>query len=126
AIELFDTGSDVLVVRDNGPGLSQELVSKILDYSSRTSTKSHYVSPTRGQLGNALKCAVAAPFVVDGTRGRVEVSSLGCRHVITVSLDQLEQRPVIEVAQQPGAIKTGTELRLHWPGGAPRSGPTKR
>ncbi len=64
-------------VQDNGPGLPATTLEKSLDYTVRVSDKSHYVSPTCGQLGNALKCVWAAPFVVDGEHGRVEVVTGG-------------------------------------------------
>src|SRR5947209_2276153 len=57
---------DALGVQDNGPGLPVSILEHSLDYSIRVSDKVHYVSPTRGQLGNALKCVWAAPFVISG------------------------------------------------------------
>ena len=59
---------DALTVADNGPGLPAAR------WSARSTTgagsdKAHYVSPTRGQLGNALKCLWAAPYVVHGDAG---------------------------------------------------------
>ena len=59
---------DALVISDNGPGISPEIVARSLDYTVRVSTNSRYVAPTRGQLGNALKTVWAAAFVVDGDR----------------------------------------------------------
>jgi DNA topoisomerase VI subunit B len=54
AIEVrLDEGA--LTVEDNGPGLKQSTLEGSLDYTVRVSDKSHYVSPSRGQLGNALK-----------------------------------------------------------------------
>ena len=52
---------DAFSVDDNGPGLPPETLARSLDYLVRVSDKAHYVSPTRGQLGNALKCVWAAP-----------------------------------------------------------------
>src|SRR5262245_10173729 len=66
---------DAVTVEDNGPGLPPEVIEKSLDYSVRVSDKSYYVSPSRGQLGNALKCVWAAPFVADGNSGRVKVTA---------------------------------------------------
>src|SRR5262249_24352726 len=57
-------GREFFSVADNGPGIEPEVVARALDFSSRTSSNSKYVSPTRGQLGNALKCLVAAPAVL--------------------------------------------------------------
>src|SRR5262249_28369663 len=67
-------------VRDNGPGLPESTIQRSLDYLVRVSDKANYVSPSRGQLGNALKCVWAAPFVADGEHGKVEVSTAGKTH----------------------------------------------
>jgi DNA topoisomerase VI subunit B len=86
---------DAIRVGDNGPGLPAQTLERSLDYLVYVSDKSHYVSPTRGQLGNALKCVWAAPYVVDGTHGRVEVETGGVTHQIAVTLDRIAQQPVI-------------------------------
>src|SRR3954466_9123481 len=85
--------ADALVVEDNGTGLPETIIERSLDYAVRVSTNSRYMAPTRGQLGNALKTVWAAPFVIDGSHGRVEVDVPGVRHVVDVHLDQLAQEP---------------------------------
>ena len=115
---------DALIVRDNGPGLPEAALHQALDYLIRVSDKLQYVSPTRGQLGNALKCIWAAPFVMDGEHGRVEVITGGQHHRIDVTLDRIAQQPHLELSTEPdGLVKTGTLIRLAWPGIAklPRS-----
>ena len=54
---------DAFTVSDNGPGLPVSVLRDSLNYQVRISDKAHYVSPSRGQLGNALKCVWAGPFV---------------------------------------------------------------
>src|ERR1035437_7482153 len=49
---------DSIVVRDNGPGLPESTVDKALNYNLRVEDKRHYISSSRGQLGNALKCVI--------------------------------------------------------------------
>jgi DNA topoisomerase VI subunit B len=44
-----------LSVCDNGSGLAPESVERIVDYSHRTSSNAAYVSPSRGQQGNAIQ-----------------------------------------------------------------------
>jgi DNA topoisomerase VI subunit B len=48
-------GAAKISIADNGSGLAAETVSDILDYSTRTSSREAYCSPTRGSQGNALK-----------------------------------------------------------------------
>jgi DNA topoisomerase VI subunit B len=103
-------------VRDNGPGLSEETIKGSLNYFKRVSDKTFYVSPTRGQLGNALKVVWAAPFVANGDHGGVEVWSRGKHNIIEVSLDRLEQRPVINYSvEESPLVKNGTLVKVHWP-----------
>ena len=42
-------------IADNGNGLSKDTIENILDFSTRTSDKSAYKSPSRGAQGNAFK-----------------------------------------------------------------------
>lgn len=104
-------------IQDNGPGLPVETLKKSLDYTVRVSDKLHYVSPSRGQLGNALKCIWAAPFVAgDNEHGRVDVITGGERHTINISLDRIAQAPILEMKTSPnGIVKIGTFVKMYWP-----------
>jgi DNA topoisomerase VI subunit B len=107
---------DTVNVRDNGPGLPTETLTRSLDYLIRVSDKAHYVSPTRGQLGNALKCLWAAPYVTHGEAGYVEVVTGGFTHRIAVTLDRIGQEPELRHTTVPdGFVKTGTRIKLVWP-----------
>lgn len=107
--------TDSFSVRDNGPGLPRSTLVGSLDYLKRVSDKAFYVSPTRGQMGNALKTVWAAPFVADGERGCVEVFTQGMHYTIDVTLDRIEQRPRLELAERPSRlVKKGTLVRVHW------------
>ena len=106
---------DAVSVQDNGPGLSLKTIQDSLDYLERVSDKAHYASPTRGQLGNALKCVWAAPYVADGSRGLVEVLTGGQTHRIDVTLDRIGQKPDIKLdSKKGGFVKNGTLVRIHW------------
>jgi len=108
---------DLVSVRDNGPGLPLKTLERSLDYMVRVSNKAHYVSPTRGQLGNALKCVWAAPFVVTGEEGRIDVVTGGLWHTVKVNLDRIAQVPQVDLSSGPdGIVESGTLLRMHWPG----------
>ena len=108
------TAGDVITVTDNGPGIPRDIIERALDYSIRISTNAAYVSPTRGQLGNALKCVWAAPFVIHGEHGRVEIESLGLRHIVDVRLDHIRQEPVITHTVGDFTVKTGAKITLYW------------
>jgi len=102
-------------VKDNGPGLPTDILVRSLDYGTRTSDKVQCVSPTRGRLGNALKCVWAAPFVINGRHGRVDVAAHKTLHQVHVRLDAIGQKPKIERTEQKSVVKSGTFFRLHWP-----------
>jgi DNA topoisomerase VI subunit B len=108
---------DTVSVQDNGPGMPVKTLEQSLDYLMYVSDKSHYVSPTRGQLGNALKCVWAAPYVVDGEHGEIKVETGGVTYHIAVTLDRIAQQPVLHHTVEPtGVVKNGTRITMHWPG----------
>jgi DNA topoisomerase VI subunit B len=116
---LLDESS--ITVCDNGPGLPESTLKSSLDYTSRTSDKAHYVSPTRGQLGNALKCLWAAPFVLRGSLGleevgRVEIVTDKFALEVTLSVNKIAQCPDIRLnpLNKP-FVKTGTIVKTEWP-----------
>lgn len=107
---------DAVSIGDNGPGLPAATLERSLDYLVRVSDKNHYVSPTRGQLGNALKCLWAAPFVATGDHGHVEVLTAGQRHEVTVGLDRIAQSPALKYeVSSDGLVRNGTLVKIHWP-----------
>ena len=113
AVELQD---DALIVADNGPGLPLATLEKSLDYAIRVSDKTGYVSPSRGQQGNALKTVWAAPFVATGN-GWIEVETAAYRRVVRVTLDRIAQVPRLECSDAgPPDVKTGTRIVVHWRG----------
>jgi DNA topoisomerase VI subunit B len=107
-----------ITVSDNGPGLPTTVVSDILDFSVRVSSREAYVSPTRGAQGNALKTIVAMPYVLDGARGRIELEARGVRHLIEMSVDRIRQEPVVDHEIAPSDRNTGTLVRVCWPDSA--------
>jgi DNA topoisomerase VI subunit B len=106
---------DSITVSDNGPGITGKIVKGVLDYSSRISDKKHYIAPTRGQLGNALKCVVAAPFVATNKASSIEIAASGRRHTIEIQLDRIAQRPKIACTTTKESTGIGTFLQVHWP-----------
>ncbi|MBI1789590.1 MAG: ATP-binding protein [Acidobacteria bacterium] len=109
----MDFQGDSLTVVDNGPGLHPDVLERILDFGSRTSDKSAYVSPTRGAQGNAFKTVLAIPYVFGGGKaGQVEVECGGIRHTIVVSTDHVLQRPQVNHRQESIVRNRGTLTRV--------------
>ena len=110
--------ADAFAVQDNGPGLPGDVIAESLNYLQRISDKAYYVSPTRGQLGNALKVVWAAGYVAN-REGLVEVWTGGQRHTIAARLDRIAQRPEVEhaVCEDP-LVRIGTRVRVTWPDSA--------
>ena len=112
-VELAD---DALVVSDNGPGLPLETLEKSLDYEFRVTDKIGYISPSRGQQGNAFKTLWAAPFMATG-EGKIEVEIGGDCWEVTVTLDRIAQLPALALTRtRESDVKTGTRITLHWRG----------
>jgi DNA topoisomerase VI subunit B len=108
-----------ITVADNGPGITSETVAGMLDFSVRVSSREAYVAPDRGKQGNGLKTIVAMPFVLGGGAGRVEIVAAGVRHVITVGVDELRQKPLIRHEPiRDDSTKNGTTVRVFWPDSA--------
>src|SRR5215813_1152590 len=104
-----------ITVADNGPGIPAATVKGVLDFTVRVSSREAYISPTRGAQGNALKCIVAMPYVLDGSRGRVEIEACGIHHAITFEVDHVRQEPVVRHEQAQSEVKVGAVVRVPWP-----------
>jgi DNA topoisomerase VI subunit B len=102
-------------VRDDGSGVPAETVASILDFSTRTSSRAMYCSPSRGQQGNAVATILAIPFALSGTEGRVEIVARGIRHEILFKVDRIAQTPVIDHRQHPVSVRTGAAITVWWP-----------
>ena len=110
AIELT---RDSVKVSDNGLGIPSPVVKRLLDYSTRTSNKQVYVSPTRGAQGNALKTILAIPYVLAGGKETtVEIESRGLKHRILVSTDALARKPKIQHTAVEIVKSEGTVVRV--------------
>jgi hypothetical protein len=115
---------DKIMVQDNGSGMRPETVTAILDYSSRTSSREAYCSPTRGQQGNALSSILAMTYALDYEErgedavGETVIEAHGVSHVIQFGVDRLRQRPKITHSQEPSIITTGTRITVRWPDSA--------
>jgi DNA topoisomerase VI subunit B len=113
-----DVSDDRIAVTDNGPGIAPETIADILDFTSRTSSREAYVSPTRGAQGNALKTLLAMPFALDGGRGETTIESQGVAHRITFSIDPIRQEPRLVRVCEGSLVKSGTRIAVSWPDSA--------
>ena len=103
-----------LAVSDNGGGIPPEVVRKLIDYSTRTSDKLAYVSPTRGAQGNAWKTILAMPYVLDRDHAKpIVIEAQGIRHQIHVRADQIARQPAIHHHEEELTVKNvGTAVVL--------------
>src|SRR5574337_2049264 len=105
-----------ITVSDNGPGLSTDTITGIVDFSARTSSRYGYMAPDRGRQGNALKTLIAMPSVLDGKRGHVDIFTLGTHHKIVVTLDRIQQQPIVMHETFPDrTVKIGSSIKIAWP-----------
>jgi DNA topoisomerase VI subunit B len=106
-------GESTIQVEDNGPGLPADVVRGVTDFAVRVSSKDAYISPTRGQQGNALKTIMAIPYVLsDGQPQTIAISSEGQRHSLTVSIDRIAQAPQIQLTTRASTVKKGTRVEV--------------
>ncbi len=116
-IEITVNGTGITVA-DNGPGIPEDLINDVLDFSVRVSSREAYVAPDRGAQGNALKTLIAMPFVLDGECGVVEIDTVGAHHKIEFTVDPIRQEPVITHDVDAVDRKNGTEIHVEWPDSA--------
>jgi DNA topoisomerase VI subunit B len=104
-----------IVITDNGPGLPSPTLGGVLDYTVRVSSREAYVSPSRGQQGNGLKCIIAMPFALDGTHGTTVIESQGQAHRIVFEMDPVRREPRILREVMSSDVQNGTRITVRWP-----------
>jgi hypothetical protein len=110
----------VFVVEDNGPGIPAATIAGIIDYTTRTSSREAYVSPTRGAQGNALKTILPMGYVLQSKAGAplestTLVEARGTAHTIRFSVDRIRMEPMVEHTKAPSDVRTGTRVTVLWP-----------
>jgi DNA topoisomerase VI subunit B len=111
-------GAAAIRISDNGPGIANETITDIVDYSVRVSSREAYVSPTRGAQGNALKTILAMGFALSGEHGETVIESRGTAHRIVFAADRIRQEPRLDHTTRPSLIKTGAMVTVRWPDSA--------
>jgi DNA topoisomerase VI subunit B len=116
-----------IVFEDNGPGILEETIRAVCDYSIRVSSREAYVSASRGAQGNALKTILAMGYVLDRERlsksdadaatasGQTIIETRGIAHTILFSVDHVTNEPGIAHTVAPSLITAGTRLTIRWP-----------
>ena len=102
-----------LEVSDNGAGIRPEVVDRILDFTTRTSDKSAYRTPTRGAQGNALKTVLGIPCALGGTEP-VTITAHGICHTIRARIDPGGDLR-IDHSQAPVPVRAGTRISVALP-----------
>lgn len=97
-----------LSVSDNGDGMPEAVVDSLGDFSSRSSSRLYYKTPTRGQQGNASLCLVALPYVWSGGSGGVTITAGGSKYRTTCILQDGKPVATIEKVQlaRSGTVDT--------------------
>ena len=77
----------------------------------RVSSREAYVSPSRGQQGNALKTLVSMAFALDGSEGRTLIESHDQAREIIFRMDPIRREPrIAPLLLTPSDVKTGTRI----------------
>ena len=111
----IDIAGDTISIADNGPGLAEDTIVGVLDYTTRTSNKEVYASPTRGAQGNALKTILAMAFALNGERGETRIELRGVEHKIVFKVDQIMLQPAIEHRRSKIPTVAGTKITTTLP-----------
>jgi hypothetical protein len=117
----IEVSGDRIVIADNGRGIPPKTIERVLDYSTRVSSREAYVSPTRGAQGNAIKTILPMGYVLDERRGEdacgeTVIEAQGLAHHIKFSVDHIRQEPKIGHATRPSPVMLGTRIVVELPG----------
>jgi DNA topoisomerase VI subunit B len=109
------TAARAITVADNGPGIAPDVVERLVDLRSKTSSREAYAAPTRGAQGNALQTILAMPFALDGAHGRTVIEAQGIAHTIDFTIDHVHRIPRVNVTRRSSSVQFGTSVTIHWP-----------
>ena len=82
----------------------------------RTAAREAYPTPERGRQGNALQVLMCLAFGLGWERVEHTITSQGIRHTITLTVDRLAQQIVLERQETPVEHRSGTTVRIGYPG----------
>ena len=109
-----------ITVEDNGPGIPAKTIAGILDYTKRVSSREAYVSPSRGQQGNALSSILPMSYVLDAHHGEqacgeTVIELHGVAHHVAFDVDHVRQEPKITHTTKPSSWDRGTRFTVNLP-----------
>jgi hypothetical protein len=112
----IDTANRTITVVDHGRGVAPETVEAFVDLAQKVSSRAGYVSPTRGQQGNALQTILAMPCALDNTSpGETIIEARGLQHRITFEIDPLREIPLTRYERAASVGRNGTRITIRWP-----------
>jgi DNA topoisomerase VI subunit B len=114
-VEVEVSGTEIVVSDLAGHGLDAKIVAAIADYTTRTSSREAYVSPTRGQQGNAMQAILAMGFALDGEKGETLIESRSVMHRVAFSADPVRRTPEVKRERSRSAVQFGTRTTVRLP-----------
>jgi histidine kinase/DNA gyrase B/HSP90-like ATPase len=116
----IEVDGNKIIIADSGRGIPAKTIASVLDYSIRVSSREAYVSPSRGQQGNALKTVLPMAYVLDerhgeDASGETVIEAHGLAHHIKFSVDHIRQEPQIGHTTEPSPVVRGTRITVNLP-----------
>lgn len=110
---VIDVQQDSVSVINNGSSLPERVINNALNYMVRVSDKTYYVSPSRGQQGNGLKCLFAAGYVANGF-GKVVIETDDKVHTIEITTNTIAQVPDVKHTVTKRKIEKNVKIILFY------------
>jgi len=106
-------------IQDNGPGISKELLNKIINLNIYAGSKYYYKRPTRGAQGNALLTILPMPYIISNCKisDCATIRSENKQFDISILHDDIKQDyqfNIVEIDNSDNNIK-GTEIFIKIP-----------
>jgi len=114
---------DRIEVRDYGRGMTEEDIRKITDLTKSYSMKTLYKTPSRGVLGNALKCILGIPYAlsrefdVECPDYPIQIISKRKEYRIKLQIQDLEEKvtaniSTVDIPPMEDQSETAVSLKL--------------
>jgi hypothetical protein len=108
-----------LSVADNGPGLGEEQIKEIVNFTRYSGTKYYVKKPTRGAQGNALMTILGLPGILSYVTGKpnskIIISTQQHTYLIKIIVDKVMQEIKPEITKIEPTRKSGTQISIILP-----------